>query len=121
MDDAAAIVGTWEIVRAELAGDEMPEFVAGKIRVEFGTTEYAVRFDGQVSDRGTYALSGNSPQKSLHLTGLEGTNAGRTILAIYQLVGNRLRICYGLDGLAPTEFATAGSERRYLATYRRIS
>ena len=120
MDDAAAIVGTWEIVKAELAGEEMPEFVAGKIRVEFGPAEYAVRFDGQVSDRGTYALIGGSAQKSLHLTGREGTNAGRTIPAIYQLTGNRLRICYGLNGVSPEGFATTRGGNTYMATYRRV-
>jgi len=41
------------------------------------------------------------------------------ISAIYQLMGDRLRICYALDGTAPLDFKTAPNSRRYLVTYRR--
>ena len=117
----SALIGTWQIVKAELAGEEMPPFVAGKIEFELGADTYVVRFAGDVSDRGTYAVSPESQPKAIRLTGLEGANAGRCIPAIYQLVGDRLRICYGLDGIPPTVFATDSRQKHYLATYRRKS
>lgn len=117
--DEAAIEGTWQIVEAELAGEEMPALVAQKTEVELSAGTYTVRFAGEVADRGSYALAGAPTAKSITLTGVEGTNAGRTIPAIYQLVGDRLRICYGLDGIAPGAFATRAGAAHFLAVYRR--
>jgi len=38
-----------------------------------------------------------SPQ-TMDIVGREGPNAGRTMLAIYQLEADRLTVCYDLDG-----------------------
>ena len=111
--------GTWKIVKAELSGEEMPGFVAEKIEVELGDDAYAMRFAGQVADRGTFTLTTVGDFHVIQLVGVEGTNAGRTIPAIYQLVGDRLRVCYGLDGIRPGAFATAPGQNLFLATYRR--
>jgi uncharacterized protein (TIGR03067 family) len=116
---AAALEGTWQIVKAELAGDEMPAFVAEKIEVELAAGTYTVRFAGDVADRGTYALEAVGKLKVMLLTGLEGSNVGRTIPAIYQLTSDRLRVCYGLDGFVPHAFAMVAGQQRYLAMYRR--
>jgi len=117
--DHAALEGTWAIVKAELAGEEMPELVAQKTEVELSGGAYAVRFDGRTADRGNYLLGAADGYRGLTLVGLEGPNAGRTIPAIYQLVGDRLRICYGIDGQTPTRFATTPDSQLYLVTYRR--
>ncbi|MDB6170235.1 MAG: hypothetical protein JWM88_3099 [Verrucomicrobia bacterium] len=120
MDDAAAIVGTWGIVKAELNGEEMPAMAMEKMEVELGDGTYAVRFGGEEpADRGTFRLGAASELKTLLLSSVEGTNAGRTIPAIYQLAGNRLRVCYGLDGNSPDAFCTTPGANRYLVTYRR--
>ena len=97
----------------------MPAFVAEKIEVELSAGSYTVRFAGEVSDSGIYSLDVSSDPKAMYLTGVEGANAGRMIPAIYQLVRDRLRICYGLDGAAPAAFATHTGQNLYLATYRR--
>jgi uncharacterized protein (TIGR03067 family) len=120
MPDLVAICGTWQILKAELAGEEMPAFVAEKIEITFNDEGYVVRFRGEVSDRGTFELDASQAVKTMRLAGVEGTNAGRTIPAIYQLTGNRLRICYGLNGVAPEAFATTRGGNTYMATYRRI-
>ncbi|MCX6944686.1 MAG: TIGR03067 domain-containing protein [Opitutales bacterium] len=114
-----ALAGTWQIVKAELAGEEMPAFVARKIEVEFAADTYTVRFAGEVSDHGTYTLAPAGRHAGLLLAGLTGSNAGRSIPALYQLAGDRLRVCYGLDGVRPGGFATGPGQNLYLATYRR--
>lgn len=119
MPSSSVLSGTWQIVKAELAGEEMPAFVAGKVEVELGDGTYAVRFAGQVADRGNFTLATEGEFRVIQLRGVEGTNAGRTIPAIYQLVGDRLRVCYGLDGVQPGAFATAAGQNLFLATYRR--
>jgi uncharacterized protein (TIGR03067 family) len=110
-----ALTGHWEMIKAELAGENAPDMLALRVELELIGVTYVVRFAGQVADRGTYVLDG----QTLTLTGTEGPNQGRVIPCILQLVGDRLRVCYGLDGTAPTGFATKAGTQHYLATYRR--
>jgi uncharacterized protein (TIGR03067 family) len=117
--DHAALAGTWQMLKAELAGEAMPEFAAARIELEIDRRSYHVRFEGQTADRGTYSLEPGLSPKAMVMVGLEGPNAGRTIPCIYQLAGNRLRVCYGLGGIAPVEFATAKDSTFYMATYQR--
>lgn len=111
--------GTWEMVRAEMQGEEAPELVTAKTELEFAAGRYVVRYAGEPTDRGAYEPGAALGTRTLLLRGAEGANAGRTIPCIYQLAGNRLRICFGLDRVAPTEFSAKAGEERYLATYRR--
>jgi uncharacterized protein (TIGR03067 family) len=111
-----AMEGVWEMLRAEQSGEPAPEGVAERTTLRLVAGVYEVAFEGAVVDRGAYVIG---PARTITLRGESGPNAGRTIPCLYQLAGDRLRICYGLDGIAPTEFATQPGQPRYLATYRR--
>ena len=119
MDESPVIEGHWQIVSAELAGEKMPDLVAHKIEVELASGKYTVRFGGEIADHGNYALGAHPTAKAITLTGIKGTNAGRTIPAIYQFVGEELHICYGLDGSAPGAFATQPGTAHFFAIYQR--
>lgn len=119
MSDDSAIEGLWHIESAELAGEKMPDLVATKIDVELAAGTYTVRFGGEISDHGTYELGSHPVAKAITLKGVAGTNAGRTIPALYQFVGEQLHICYGLDGVVPGAFATEPGTAHFLARYRR--
>ena len=110
-----ALHGTWEMIRAELGGENSPELLALGVELELTAGTYVVRFAGTIADHGTYTLAA----PALTLTGTAGPNEGRTIPCLFQLAGDRLRVCYGLDGTAPTALATAPGTPHYLATYRR--
>jgi uncharacterized protein (TIGR03067 family) len=113
--------GKWQMLRAEMAGEVAPELLAARTEVRLGAGVYEVWFGGERADRGSYredeAAAGF---RTLTLTGTDGQNAGRVIRGIFQLMGNRLRVCYGLDGQRPDDFSTRQGDQRYLATYRRI-
>lgn len=113
------IEGTWQPIRAELAGLAAPSEVLEQTELELAGGRYRVRFGGQTSDRGTYVHHPAESPGVLTLFGVEGPNADRTIPCIYQLAGDRLRICYGLGGVLPTAFRTGGRASLYLVTYRR--
>ena len=114
-----AIEGNWQMVRAEFGGEAAPELVTRETELEFRAGAYAVRYAGQVMDQGRYEWIVEEASGHLVLHGTQGTNAGRRIPCLCQLVGDRLRICYGLDGVRPAAF-TAGVDRtRYLVGYRR--
>ena len=114
-----SLEGSWQMVRAELDGESAPELVAQRTLLRFYRGSYQVSFDGAVIDEGTCERSVDG-QNRLTLRGNSGPNSGSTITAIFQQAGQRLRICFGLDGVMPTAFSTAIGSNRYLATYRLV-
>jgi len=124
------ISGTWQMVRAEFDGENAPDEVVQRTEIEFTATRYIVRFAGKATDRGNVefpeASTATQPESSrvgvatLALHGMSGVNAGRIIPCLYQRVGDRLRVCFGIGGTLPTEFNTRAGQQRYLATYRLI-
>jgi uncharacterized protein (TIGR03067 family) len=108
--------GNWRPVRAELDGQEAPTMALERMEFVLSEAEYLVRFAGEIHDRGLWCRT----ESTLTLTSQHEANDGRQIPAIYQLAGERLRICYGLDGNEPAEFKTSASSQRYLVTYRRL-
>ena len=107
--------GTWLPVRAELDGEAAPALALERMELVFRHDTYAVSFAGTVHDAGAFTHTA----ATLTLTGRLAPHAGRVVPAIYQLVGDRLRICYGIDGTEPVAFTTAANSARYLVTYRR--
>ena len=118
-DDASEVEGVWSMVRAEMDGVAAPELVARNLTLELACGEYRVRLNDETTDSGTFELGGTRNGQTMLLRGSEGPNSGRTIPCIYQITGDRLRVCYSFDGAMPTEFMTTGKRLRYLATYRR--
>jgi len=117
---ADSLDGHWIMVRAEMGGQKAPELILQQTRLLLAAGRYTVRFDGTITDHGIFEIEEAFASPSLILRGLDGPNAGRTIPCLFQHVGDRLRICYGLDGIAPKAFSAASGEERYLATYRRL-
>jgi uncharacterized protein (TIGR03067 family) len=111
--------GHWQMVRAEWNGEAAPELVTRETQLEFTAAAYVVRYAGQVMDQGRYEWITEETSRHLVLHGTQGTNAGRRIPCLCQLVGDRLRICYGLDGTRPTDFGGGPDRQRYVAGYRR--
>ncbi len=112
------LIGRWQMIRAELAGEVAPELVTGRMILELGEGTYAVVYAGETSDSGEWEPG--PAEGTMILNGRNGPNAGRRIPCLYQQVGDRLRVCYGLDGVAPVDFTTTGRAGRYSASYRRL-
>jgi len=115
-----SIEGVWQMVRAEHDGNEAPALVVQRTKLRLVAGLYSVDFHGKTTDKGTYELPSEEGATSLVLHGKSGPNSGRTIRCIFQQVRDRLRVCYGLDGIQPHDFTTRPGQNRYVATYRRV-
>ena len=55
------------------------------------------------------------------MTGTDGPNKGKTFLAIVELDGDTMKVCYDLSGQArPTRFESKEKTLLFLAEYRRV-
>ncbi|MGE3821955.1 MAG: TIGR03067 domain-containing protein [Isosphaeraceae bacterium] len=110
--------GTWLPTRAELAGRPFPDEVRQSIRLEIQGDQYTVTV-GERPDRGTCERNSSANPKTLDITGVEGPNKGKTILAIYERTGDTLRVCYDLGGKSrPSEFQTREGTQLFLVEYK---
>ena len=113
--DQKMIEGAWILVTAELGGKKLPEKGLKDTRLILAAGRYAYQID-----QGTYKLIPAEEPKAMDITGTDGPNKGKTFLAIYELAGDTLRICYDLEGKTrPREFATLPGTRQFLAVYKR--
>ena len=123
-DDFKRMGGIWKPTQAELAGQPMPPPVLKSITLKLDGADYEVTVDtekGKSVDKGTVALDQVAKPKAMTVTGVEGPNAGKTFLAIYELDGDTMRVCYDLSGTRrPAEFKTAPATPLYLVTYQRV-
>ncbi len=120
-DDAKAVQGLWIPVKAELAGQPMPDSVLKTISLKLDKGKYEVTVSTEPHpDKGLYIIDATSKPKSVTITSVEGPNHGKTIPAIYELEGDTYRVCYDLScAKRPTEFKTLPGTQLYLVTYKR--
>jgi uncharacterized protein (TIGR03067 family) len=110
--------GIWLPSTAEFGGKPFPDDVRKTIRLEVKGDRYTVGV-GKVRDRGTCKLDQSVKPKALDITGKEGPNKGKTILAIYERDGETLRVCYDLGGKSrPKEFKTTAGTQLFLVKYK---
>lgn len=111
--------GTWRPQTGELAGKALAGNALKAIKLVISDDKYTVTVGEQV-DRGTWKVNAVKKPKTMDIVGVEGPNKGKTFLAIYEITGDTLRICYDLSGKArPTEFKTTTGTMHFLITYQR--
>jgi uncharacterized protein (TIGR03067 family) len=115
------IRGTWNPLSAELAGQPFPQQVLNTIQLILTEDRYTAVVAG-AKDVGNLTLHSNQQPKALDILGTEGPNKGRTILAIFELAGDSLKICYDLEGKTrPAEFKTNPGTKQFLVHYKRVA
>jgi uncharacterized protein (TIGR03067 family) len=118
-DDTKLLDGTWLPVTAEIAGEKYPDKILKTMKLVLNGEKYKVEVGDQI-DEGTSKADPDQSPKALDIKGTKGPNEGKTFLAIYELKGDTLRVCYDLSGKArPSEFATKANTQLFLVTYQR--
>ncbi len=111
--------GTWTPIAGEVAGTKFPPAELKAISLTITGDKYTVTF-GKVVDQGTVKIDPAAKPRTMDIVGTEGPNKGKTMLAIYELDKDTLRVCYDLTGKSrPKEFATAKDQPYFLAVYER--
>ena len=118
-EDAKKMDGTWKPVAAELAGKPFPDDALKAMKLVVSEGKYAVTV-GEQTDEGTVKLDPAKKPRAMDVVGTKGPNKGKTILAVYELKDDTLRVCYDLSGKArPAEFKTKADTQLFLVEYKR--
>lgn len=91
--------GTWVPIAADVSGQALVvrELRVARFVLESGGYEIIDRSD-HVVDRGDIRVDRSVFPPAMDIVGLSGPYAGRTMHAIFELNGDRLTVCYDLDG-----------------------
>ena len=92
---AAALQGTW--IFQSVNSQPAPEG-AGETSVTFKGNTYQQTSGGQVNERGTFKVDASKKPMTIDLTIVEGPDAGKTQLGIFEVSGDTLRANFGLAG-----------------------
>ena len=99
MSSAVGLEGTWAPVAASVSGKEL---LVAELRVKYlvldGHDYNIVDRSNQVVDRGEYLVNDSARPWTIDIVGRDGPNAGRSMLAIFELTDDRLTVCYNLEG-----------------------
>jgi len=91
--------GAWVPVAANVAGKNL---IVNELRVKYLVLDAGgysiVDRTNHIVDSGEYLVDDAASPQTMDIVGREGPNAGRTMLAIYQLDADHLTVCYDLDG-----------------------
>jgi uncharacterized protein (TIGR03067 family) len=120
VDDRKLLQGTWLPTAAELSENPLDEATLKTMKLVVEGDKYTITVGESPFDKGTIRIDPAAKAKTMDIIGTDGANKGKTFLAIYELNGDTLRICYDLTAkVRPTEFKTGKGELLFLATYKR--
>jgi uncharacterized protein (TIGR03067 family) len=109
-EEMAKLQGTWKQIGYEREGVKEPidDEAGWAPRSTFvGDTFVVTLADGTIPIRGTYKLDPTQSPKTVDWTDTHGEDAGKTLLAIYRLDGDRFTFCAAYPGQErPTVFST---------------
>jgi uncharacterized protein (TIGR03067 family) len=119
----ASLEGTWAPVAASVSGKDL---MVAELRVKYlildGRDYNIVDLSNQVVDRGEYLVNDSARPWTIDIVGRDGPNAGRSMLAIFELSGDRLTVCYNLEGgNRPADMQAESGQMLLSITYERAT
>lgn len=104
--------GTWAFESVKIGGVEAPAGAFKGVTVTFEGDKYTVKNGDEVIQTATQKLDPSKSPKTFDATVTGGLNKGATVLGIYEISGDTLKVCFDPEGKKrPTEFkGAAGSQ-----------
>jgi uncharacterized protein (TIGR03067 family) len=113
---------TWVAVAMEQNGMTLDEATVKKIGLTLilKGENYTVKAGDKVVDEGTSTIDTTKTPNTLAIKPALGPNKGKTLPAIVETKGDRMKVCYNLEGNdRPTEFATKAGSGFMLIHYKK--
>jgi uncharacterized protein (TIGR03067 family) len=124
-DDAKAeakkVQGTWTIVSVEVNGEKMADEDKKNVGIKMTLKgdKYAIE-GGERNHTGTFKVLTDTKPKGMDCMPDAGDLKGKTIQAIYELKGDKMKVCYDIScKTRPEGFATKGKDQYVLIEFKR--
>ena len=100
--------GTWVVTMMEVGGQKVPDEVFKEMTFTFKGKEYKQKVGDKLVEAGTQDLEPTKTPKQMDITVSEGEAKGEKQLAIYEIDGDKTKICAAIHGdkERPSKFET---------------
>lgn len=121
-ESLAELDGAWVPVDADISGRELAVATLRVARLVVAAGRYRILArDNQTMDGGELRPGATLTPGEVDLVGTEGPGTGRIIPALFEVTGDRLRLCYDLERAARPASMTPQPEQLLLRiTYERV-
>lgn len=111
--------GTWVPSEGQLNGEKAPDEFIKAITLTITDGKYGVAV-GDQKETGKFSIDVAKKPATMDIHAEVGPNKGKKILAIYELTGDTLKVCYKLGvEERPTGFVSTKDNMQFVVTYKR--
>lgn len=108
-DDFKFLGGTWQPKEANLGGNLIDTMLLEKATLVYEGDKYTISINDKI-EKGSFVLDAKKIPKTMDIFPTQGDNNGKTLLAVYEIAGDKLTICYSLSpGVRPENFEPASN------------
>ncbi|MCI0738298.1 MAG: TIGR03067 domain-containing protein [Gemmataceae bacterium] len=91
--DQKSLQGSWKLISVETEGQKVPPEQLKVTRLIFTSDKLTIQEGDKVRETYTFLLAPEKNPKGIDMKAISGPRKGQTILGIYDVVGNVLRLC----------------------------
>lgn len=113
------IQGKWKFIASEMNGKPTPEDELAKMTVTFKGDKWAVRSGDKVVQAGTHKFDPTKKPGQVDAVITEGEGKDGKMLGIYELKGDKMKVCFDPMGKERPKSFKAG-EGQFSATVERV-
>src|SRR5207249_517183 len=112
--------GRWVLAAETAGGIQVPDGKLKGRKFEVKGNKYFAESPATGGEKGTFTVDPTKTPRTLDSTASEGVNKGKPRLAIYEIDGDTLKVCYTpFGGPRPKAFVSPPNTDTILATYKR--
>jgi uncharacterized protein (TIGR03067 family) len=113
--------GVWTFESSKSGGNELPADGLKGLIITFEGDKHTVKKGDEVIQVGTQKLNPSKSPKTIDVTMTEGPSKGTVMLGIYEIDGDRLKVCFDPQGkMRPTEFKSAPGSENFVNVHKRV-
>ena len=114
------LIGAWQLQKGTVAGFDLPEPAAKALSLELTNGKYLLK-GAKAPDEGTWKIDVAKKPYAMDIKGENGPNKGKTMLCIFELDGDKLKVCYDMAGKKrPAKFESTKENKLFLADYKKV-